>query len=315
MDDFREWLSDNLRYILLGLAIIAVLLVLFFGIRFLTSTFGDDSKKEQKVTEQQKDTEKEQKEEKKDTEDDQEKEPEATATPAPTEEPKQENPLEKNEYPTVNALIQQYYTALGAKDVDSLKKVVDQLDPAEESAILNSHYIEGYSNVEVYTKAGLTEGSYVVFACYDHKYVGYETVLPGVSCLYVETGEDGSLHIVAEPTEEQQNRMTELTNQEDTQELLAAKQKAYDEALASDEALDTYLSELGVEGSAAMEAAVGDVIKVKSNCNVRAQASADAEKIGELVGGQEVTKTGEDGDWIQIDFGGKEGYVRGDLFQ
>ena len=62
MDDFREWLSDNLRYILLGLAIIAVLLVLFFGIRFLTSTFGDDSKKEQKVTEQQKDTEKEQKE-------------------------------------------------------------------------------------------------------------------------------------------------------------------------------------------------------------------------------------------------------------
>ena len=115
MDDFREWLSDNLRYILLGLAIIAVLLVLFFGIRFLTSTFGDDSKKEQKVTEQQKDTEKEQKEEKKDTEDDQEKEPEATATPAPTEEPKQENPLEKNEYPTVNALIQQYYTALAQR--------------------------------------------------------------------------------------------------------------------------------------------------------------------------------------------------------
>ena len=31
MDDFREWLSDNLRYILLGLAIIAVLLVLFSG--------------------------------------------------------------------------------------------------------------------------------------------------------------------------------------------------------------------------------------------------------------------------------------------
>ena len=210
MDDFREWLSDNLRYILLGLAIIAVLLVLFFGIRFLTSAFGDDSKKDQKVTEQQKDTEKEQKENKKDTEEDQKKEPEVTATPEPTEEPKQENPLEKNEYPTVNALIQQYYTALGAKDVESLKKVVDQLDPAEESAILNSHYIEGYSNVEVYTKAGLTEGSYVVFACYDHKYVGYETVLPGVSCLYVETGEDSSLYIVAEPKEEQQNWMTEL---------------------------------------------------------------------------------------------------------
>ena len=30
LDNFREWLSDNLRYILLGLAILAVLLLLFF---------------------------------------------------------------------------------------------------------------------------------------------------------------------------------------------------------------------------------------------------------------------------------------------
>ncbi len=29
LDNFREWLSDNLRYILLGLAILVVLLVLF----------------------------------------------------------------------------------------------------------------------------------------------------------------------------------------------------------------------------------------------------------------------------------------------
>ncbi len=33
LDNFREWLSDNLRYILLGLAILVVLVVLFFGIR------------------------------------------------------------------------------------------------------------------------------------------------------------------------------------------------------------------------------------------------------------------------------------------
>ena len=36
LDNFREWLSDNLRYILLGLAILVVLVVLFFGIRALT---------------------------------------------------------------------------------------------------------------------------------------------------------------------------------------------------------------------------------------------------------------------------------------
>lgn len=32
MDDFREWLSDNLRYFMLGFGILAVVLILFFGV-------------------------------------------------------------------------------------------------------------------------------------------------------------------------------------------------------------------------------------------------------------------------------------------
>ena len=33
MDDFREWLSDNLRYFMLGGAILLIVLVLIFGVR------------------------------------------------------------------------------------------------------------------------------------------------------------------------------------------------------------------------------------------------------------------------------------------
>ena len=33
LDDFREWLSDNLRYFMLGGAILIIVAVLFFGIR------------------------------------------------------------------------------------------------------------------------------------------------------------------------------------------------------------------------------------------------------------------------------------------
>ena len=43
VDDFREWLSDNLRYILLGLAIIIVLVIAFFAVRFVTDRLGGDS--------------------------------------------------------------------------------------------------------------------------------------------------------------------------------------------------------------------------------------------------------------------------------
>ena len=46
MDDFREWLSDNLRYFMLGFGILAVVLILFFGVRFISSKFGN-----QKTTE------------------------------------------------------------------------------------------------------------------------------------------------------------------------------------------------------------------------------------------------------------------------
>lgn len=226
MDDFREWLSDNLRYILLGLFIIAVLLILFFGIRFLVSAFGDDEKQENKIEQQ-------------DTSEEDKDQEEVQDTPEPTQEPVQEegqavtseNPLEKNQYPMVNALMEKYYTALGNRDVAGLKELVDQLDPTEESAIVNSRYIEGYQSIESYTKKGLTENSYVVFACYGHKYVGYETVLPGVSCLYVETKEDGTLYIVAEPNQEQQDQMTKVMNDQDVQEFIASKQNEYDEAL------------------------------------------------------------------------------------
>ena len=199
--------------------------------------------------------------------------------------------------------------------LDRAKELVDELDPSDESAITNSQYIEGYSNVQVYTKKGMTDTSYVVFAAYDHKYVGYDTLLPGISYLYVDTKEDGSLYIVADPNEEQLAYISEQLEDAKVQELLNSTQASYDEKLASDEALSKYLSELGVEGSAVMEAAEGAQITVKSNCNIRKEPSQDAESIGKLVGGQTVTKTGEDGDWIKIEFEGQTGYVRGDMFQ
>lgn len=305
MDDFREWLSDNLRYFMLGFGILAVVLILFFGVRFISSRFGAEKTKEQKQETQQE-----------------------IETPAPTQEA-EETPavtqeaevtptadaLEMNTYPQVNALIEKYYTALTNKDVQTLKGLVDELDPSDESAITNSQYIEGYSNLTVYTKKGLTDTSYVVFASYDHKYVGYDTLLPGISYLYVDTKEDGSLYIVADPDDSQLACISEKIEESDVQELLNNTQAAYDEKLASDTALSSYLSELGVEGSAAMEAADGAQITVKSNCNIRKEPSQDAESIGKLVGGQTVTKTGQDGDWIKIEFEGQTGYVRGDMFQ
>lgn len=312
MNEFREWLSDNLRYIMLGAGIIAVLLLLFFGIRFLSSKLQGQPSKENQTKEQQQDTEEE--EQGSVQEDDTENIEEEQQQEEQQEEQIPENPLVKSENAEVNELISRYYQALGARDVETLKTLVDKLDPTEENAIKNSTLLAGYSDVETYIKNGLQEGSYVVIACFGHQYTGFDTVLPGVGCLYVETQEDGTLCILSEPTEEQEAYIDACVQAEDVQQLVAEKRAAYDELLAQNPELNAYLTELGIQSSAAMDAEVGSKITTKSNCNVRAGASADSEKLGELVAGQEVTKTGSEGDWIQIEFEGGTGYVRGDLF-
>lgn len=68
MKKFKEWLSDNLRYFVLAIAVIAVILILFFGYKLLGNmmTNGDGSKKQteetkpgsEKLTEDKKATEK-----------------------------------------------------------------------------------------------------------------------------------------------------------------------------------------------------------------------------------------------------------------
>ncbi len=44
MDDFREWLSDNLRYFLLGFAILAVVIIAVAGIRIYQRVAGSQKK-------------------------------------------------------------------------------------------------------------------------------------------------------------------------------------------------------------------------------------------------------------------------------
>ena len=107
MDNFREWLSDNLRYFMLGGAILLIVVVLFFGIRaFMGSGKGDSSKDtaDEQVT----------------ADNDQGNVPSSPANDGETDGKKDANPMEKaNE--EITSLIKSYYTALGDKDITTLR--------------------------------------------------------------------------------------------------------------------------------------------------------------------------------------------------
>lgn len=302
MDKFREWLSDNLRYIILVVGILLLLALIFFGIRAVSGVInngGDDTNSEQNADSSENG--------------DTSIEPSESATPTATP----VDPLEKNAYPEVNTLINTYYKALGDRDVDTLKTLVDNFDPSEEAKIKNAQYIDGYSEVEVYTKPGMTEDAYVVFAKYNYLCSGISTPVPALSQLYVVKDETGSYKIsqTAENDATIQAYISELMGDEDVKKLVADTQEAYDSAQESDTDLKEFLDNLGNASSQTLEADEGTMLTANEGCNVRQEANSDSEVLGALEEGDQVKKIGVEGDWIQVEFDNETGYVFHSLLQ
>ena len=305
MDNFREWLSDNLRYFMLGGAILLIVVVLFFGIRaFMGSGKGDSSKDtaDGQVT----------------ADNDQGNVPSSPANDGETDGKKDANPMEKaNE--EITSLITGYYKALGDKDIATLRTLVENLAPADESKITNAKYIEGYEAGDIYTKKGLDDDSYVVYSCFYYICQGIDTKVPALAEFYVVKDADGNWKIdgaAHSDSDEITKYEVTLRQDDDVKELKAKVKKQYDDAQAADPALAAFLDGLGEDATTASDtAATGTTLVVTEDCNVRAQASSDGEIIGGLSAGTEVEKKGEDGDWIQIDYDGTEAYVNSSLLK
>ena len=162
MDEFREWLSDNLRYFMLGGAILIIIAVLFFGIRACAGKKSGGTKSNNTTTEAGSDS------------DTKEEGGEAETS---------SNPLQ-TAGEDVTGLINKYYEALGNKDVDALQAIEVNFDAEDGEKIVNSaDYIESYKVKDVYTKNGLSEGSYVVYASFEYKCRDIDTPVPALSQL------------------------------------------------------------------------------------------------------------------------------------
>ena len=176
LDDFREWLSDNLRYFMLGGAILIIVVVLFFSIRACSGSNKGNSGDGQKTTSEN-----------------QGNVPSSPTSEGESDEKKEDaNPMETADA-DITALIKSYYQALGEKDIATLKTLEDDFTPSDESKVTNlKDYIEGYEVGDVYTKKGMTDDSYVVYACFSYICQGIETKAPALTQFYVYKNSDGN---------------------------------------------------------------------------------------------------------------------------
>lgn len=99
-----------------------------------------------------------------------------------------------------------------------------------------------YSNLHTWSQEGLTDGSYFVYAAYEVVLAGIDTPVPSLSWAYLQTGEDGSLYFSDVSEDELVQELVEsVRSSEEGQALIAFAQQAYEEAVASDDALAQYM--------------------------------------------------------------------------
>ena len=96
----------------------------------------------------------------------------------------------------ITQLLQNYYTAYVSADLDTLAKIAYPMSDNEKSYIgVVSQYYETVSDITVYSKAGLENGSYFVSVENNIKFYGVDTVAPTLDFFYIATDDNGQLYI------------------------------------------------------------------------------------------------------------------------
>ena len=93
-------------------------------------------------------------------------------------------------------LMNNYYTAYAAGDVETLKSIAAPISDMEQSYIaMLSQYIESYQDVKCYVMDGMDKNSYIVSVTTNMKFPGIDTVVPSMETFYLRTNDKDKLYI------------------------------------------------------------------------------------------------------------------------
>ena len=283
-DKIREWISDNLRYMLLIGAILlivaAVLLIVHLvspkndgkssGGTVTSSSTGNNvpDKKTQVKADSKADSEDSTgiSSDVSDSANDSSADASSTDTASapdaeaePTSEPEAADDTSNTEntdntavsfaadnVPEVSTVLEQYYTALGARNINGLFAVTDNLTAEEQAQIEAESDVESYGDVKAYTISGPSDGTYITFVSSRCKYLGINQTLPMLSEYYLYTKEDGSLKIMDDTDSDAAvtEAMKAALENEEVKNLIEQVQNDYQNALDADASLRAYVESI-----------------------------------------------------------------------
>ena len=283
-DKIREWISDNLRYMLLIGAILlivaAVLLIVHLvspkndgkssGGTVTSSSTGNNvpDKKTQVKADSKADSEDSTgiSSDVSDSANDSSADASSTDTASapdaeaePTSEPEAADATSNTEntdntavsfaadnVPEVSTVLEQYYTALGARDINGLFAVTDNLTAEEQAQIEAESDVESYGDVKAYTISGPSDGTFITVVSSRCKYLGINQPLPMLSEYYLYTKEDGSLKIMDDTDSDAAvtEAMKAALENEEVKNLIEQVQNDYQNALDADASLRAYVESI-----------------------------------------------------------------------
>ena len=274
-DKIREWISDNLRYMLLIGAILlivaAVLLIVHLvspkndgkssGGTVTSSSTGNnvpDKKTQVKAdSEDSTGTSSDVSDSANASSTDTASAPDAEAEPTSAPEAADDTNNTENtdntavsfaadNVPEVSTVLEQYYTALGARDINGLFAVTDNLTAEEQAQIEAESDVESYGDVKAYTISGPSDGTYIAFVSSRCKYLGINQTLPMLSEYYLYTTEDGILKIMDDTDGDAAvtEAMKAALEKEEVKNLIEQVQNDYQNALDADASLRAYVESI-----------------------------------------------------------------------
>ena len=150
--------------------------------------------------------------------------------------------LQKDAYPQVNELISTYFQAKVDQDVQTLYKVFgkeedDRMDERKQQLKDEAVYIEDYQDITCYTKAGMTDDSYVVYVTYDVKFRRVDTLAPGLMWCYVVKNDNGDYIIRENVVGDEADYVASQNQTEDVRLLSTQVNERLKQAIESDSLL------------------------------------------------------------------------------
>ncbi|MDO5346178.1 MAG: SH3 domain-containing protein [Lachnospiraceae bacterium] len=312
LDNFREWLSDNLRYILLGLAVVLILVIGFCVVKLVTGGSSSSQKQSSGQAESEISTE---------------AISETTAQNVQNETAAAATASLVKDDAAILTLVKKYYTAAAEKDYATLETIVDPWNDEVKNSISRNDVIESYNNISTYSKQGPVANSYVVYTYFDGKVANIDTLAPSLTMLYVVADENGNLVVSdREASQEVADYIATVSSDADVQALIADVETKCAAAKEADSALKEFMDQSNVDSQQPDSdtdtddtVLTGEAVAT-SEVNIRQEPNTSSAIMGVLQVGTSVTvlQMAEDG-WCQVSYNAGaytiEGYVKAEYLE